>query len=173
MTRVNNINLSKIEETIKGFEKDPSSLKRVVAVGGEWVFEEGNPQFRGEVKYEKGSETLESDLPSFMGGDGLRPSPLHYCLYGLASCFAATIASIAAEKKIKLKSLSVIAEGHYDFRKTFGVGESPIVEEVVFRVKVEGECSEEELRGILTESEERCPAVNCLKNPVKTQVLKS
>ena len=167
---VNNVRLERLREAVKGFERDPGSLKRVVAVGGSWVFDEGRPQFVGEVRFEGGVRRLESNMPSFMGGEGREPSPLHYCLYGLASCFAATIASIAAERGVRLKRLSVVAEGRYDFRKTLGVGDAPIVEEVVFKVDVEAEGGG--VDEIIRESEERCPAVNCLKNPVRTRVVR-
>jgi len=73
---------------------------------GTWNVGEGDgPQFEAEVSFEKGKLNLEMTQPTFLGGSGTRPGPMHYCLFGLASCYAATFATIAAMEDLPLKDL--------------------------------------------------------------------
>lgn len=170
MPSVNHVNVSSLLEAVEQAKKDPNRAKRTSIVAGKWILNEEGPQFVAEVKYEKGSSVLEADQPSFMGGGGTRQGPMHYCLYGLASCFAATLATVAAQEGIVLKKLEVAAEGHYDYSKTFGIADRPVVEEVVFKVKVDSTIDSKKLDNLLRLAEERCPAVNCLTTPVKTSI---
>jgi len=40
-----------------------------------------------------------------MGGEGLAPDPIQYCLYGLAACYAGTFAGLAAAQGVSWRSL--------------------------------------------------------------------
>jgi len=84
---------------------------------GTWNVGEGDgPQFEAEVSFEKGKLNLEMTQPTFLGGSGTRPGPMHYCLFGLASCYAATFATIAAMEDLPLKGFKIIAENRMDFQ---------------------------------------------------------
>ncbi|MCS7146510.1 MAG: OsmC family protein [Nitrososphaerota archaeon] len=170
MPKLNNIEMEKVSETLESISRDSSMAKRVTKIEGAWVFE-GDVQFIGELRFEAGSVRLEMSLPTFLGGSGRRPGPIHYCLYGLASCFASTIASIAAEKNVTLRSLKLEAECHLDFSKPLGVADKPILDAVKFLVKIDAEADDERVKQILVEAEKRCPAVYALTNSVPVQVL--
>lgn len=101
---------------------------------------------------EKGRFLIESDQPDVFGGGGTRPSPMQYCLYGVASCYATTFAGIAAEKGIKLKCLKVVAEANMDLSRPLRLSDNPVVEQVK------------------NLAEKRCPAVFCPTNPIKLSV---
>ncbi len=168
--RVNNVDLDKIRNVVEKWKTDQTVLKKKMAIKGEWNLKEG-PQFRINLKYENGETTLNIDSPSFMGGDGKAPSPLQICLSGLVSCFAGTLASIAAEKGIELEKLEVGAEAAYDFSKTFGLTNNPIAQGVTFTVDIKAKNADEnKISEIVKEAEERCPAMFCLKNPIPVSV---
>lgn len=168
MLVINNVNVESLLETVNQTKVDPGKLKRTSVVIGRWILDEGGPQFSAEVRYEKGFSVIEADQPAFMGGAETSPSPMHYCLFGLASCFTATLTTLAAQEGIELKRLEVAAEGHYDYSRTFGVADKPVVEEIVF--KVDADAESKRLNELLRLAEERCPAVSCLTNPIKTSV---
>lgn len=169
MKKINNVDLKKIEEVITKWRDDNNVLVKNMSIKGEWNLKEG-PDFRVKLKFEKGETELIIDSPSFMGGEGLAPSPLQICLAGLISCFAGTIAGIAAEKNIELEKLEVGAETSYDLSKTFGLTNNPVNKGVKFIVDIKAKRSEEEIEAILKEAEERCPAIFCLKNPIPVEV---
>lgn len=161
----NNINLEGIKATVERVEKDLAAAKKVNRIDGDWNIE-GGPQFRAIVTFEKGKATLEADQPTFLGGGGTMPGPMIYCLYGSASCYAATFATLAALEGIELKKLSIVAESSMDFSKVFGMSNNPITEKVKFTINVESDAPAEKIRAIEELSKERCPAVYCLTQPI-------
>ena len=164
---MNHVNMDKLKELMGAIKNDPANAKITPKVTGNWIFEEGQPQFRSDIQVEGGKFTVEADMPTKLGGWGSRPGPLHWCLYGLTSCFAFTFAALAAMENVTLSTLSVEAEGHIDFSKVFGLAENPIVEEVNFKVAVSSNSSQEKIDKILKLAEERCPAVFCLTKSIK------
>ncbi|MBS3101917.1 OsmC family protein [Candidatus Woesearchaeota archaeon] len=104
-----------------------------------------------------------------MGGSGIKPDPVQYCLFGLAACYAQTFASIAAEKGIKLKQLNVAAENKVNLSKALGLSNEPIVEKAILEVKASGEKGEN-LDEIKKLAGQRCPGVYCLTNAIKLEI---
>lgn len=163
---LNNVNLEGIQKSVEAAKADASKTKRLNRLEGTWNLEEGEPQFQARVKFEGGETTLEADQPSFLGGGGTRPGPVIYCLYGLASCFTATFASMAAMEGVPLKGLRVVAESELDFSRVFGLADRPVVEGVRVTLYVDSEASQEKIRELEALARERCPAVYCLTNPI-------
>lgn len=166
---MNRVNMDNLNSTIEKAKKNPDVLRKVNRIEGEWLLEGEGPQFRAVIKTEKGDYTLEADQPSFLGGKGTAPGPMIYCLYGVTSCFAATFASIAAEKDVELKKLKVIAESYVDLSRSMGLTDNPVVDQVVFKVQCETKDSAD-VDEIKRLAMERCPAVYCLTNPIQLQV---
>lgn len=165
---LNRVNLDKLNETAENVRLNRERAKKVTRIEGEWLlnFNEG-PQFRAEIQGEKGKFTVEADQPIPLGGGGTRPSPMHYCFYGVAACTAATFATIAASEGVKLRKVRVAAEGRMDLSKTLGISNLPIVEEVKLQITVDTDAGDEKIQEMRRLVEERCPAAFCLTNPVK------
>ncbi|MFQ5800974.1 MAG: OsmC family protein [Candidatus Hydrothermarchaeales archaeon] len=171
MNIVNHVNLESLQKTEEKFKKDPALAKKINRIEGEWILDsETGPQFRAEIPVEKGTAVLESDQPTPLGGNGTRAGPMHYCLYGVAACFAATFATIAAAEGVILKRLKVTAEANMDLSRSFGLTKNPAVSTVDFKVNVETEGSEETIRGVERLAKERCPAVFCLTQPIELNI---
>lgn len=162
---INNINVDKLMKAVSELKGDLSKAKKVTRVEGDWNPGSGS-QFSATVSFENGKMTLESDQPTFLGGGGTQPGPMIYCLYGSASCYAATFATMAAMEGIVLKKLRIVAESAMDFSKVFGLSENPIAEGVKFTLFVESDAPAEKLKKIEELSKDRCPAVYCLTNPI-------
>lgn len=168
---LNRVNMDRLNETIQSIKKDPSKAKKVTKIGGEWILNDINvPQFRAEMLTETQRFTVEADQPNSLGGGGTRPSPMHYCLYGVATCTAATFATVAATEGIKLTKMKVSVEGYMDFSKTLGISNNPIVEEVKLRILVSSDADDTKIHELKKLAEERCPAVFCLTSRVKMTV---
>ncbi|MBI4715707.1 MAG: OsmC family protein [Nitrospirae bacterium] len=164
--KLNNINVTKLNEVAEAVKQDLSKAKRVNKIEGDWNPGEG-PQFAAVIQYENGKITLESDQPSFLGGGGTRPGPVIYCLYGLASCYAATFATLAAMENVTIRKMKVTAENNIDFSRVFGLSDNPVVENVRIILNVDADAPAGKVEEIEKLAYERCPAVYCLTNPIK------
>jgi uncharacterized OsmC-like protein len=167
MDRINNINIQKVQSTEAQVKNNPSAAKKTQVIEGEWVLEEGDVQFRSNIKFEGGETVFKVDNPTFMGGSGKLPGPLHYCFFGLASCYTGTFATMAAMLGIQIKKLTTRVEADVNFSRVFGLGDNPVMEEVRVILRIESEASEEKIKEAEKLALERCPVVFTLRNPVK------
>lgn len=166
MTILNNVNAGRLAQIIKEAETDKSKVKRSQKIEGEWLLEEGGPQFRAEVNFEGGKIIMESDQPTNLGGGGTRPGPLHYCFFGLVSCYTTTFATVASTMGVELKRLTARLESNLNFSRAFGLSQEPVIEKIHITLKVESEAPREKLEEIERLAYERCPAVYALSTPV-------
>ena len=166
MTILNNVNAGRLEQIIKEAETDKSKVKRSQKIEGEWLLEEGGPQFRAEINFEGGKIIMESDQPTNLGGGGTRPGPLHYCFFGLVSCYTTTFATVASTMGVELKKLTARLESNLNFSRAFGLSQEPVIEKIHITLEVESEAPREKLEEIERLAYERCPAVYALSTPV-------
>ncbi|NIR45680.1 MAG: OsmC family protein [Gemmatimonadetes bacterium] len=166
MSRINNVDVDAMKKFASAIEKDPGEAIKLKAINGRWNFEEGAPQFSAEVEYPNGSVSVETDFAPFMGGSGLRPDPVSYCMFGFASCFSGTFAAVAAEHEVELKSLEVRVENPIDLSSPMGVADRPVTEGMNATLRVESEASASKLEEIRQLAHERCPGVYCITNPI-------
>lgn len=167
MSKLNNVNLENVENFANQIIENPDLARKTQVIEGEWLLGESNVQFVSKVKFEGGDIEFKVDNPSFMGGSGSFPGPLHYCFFGLAACYTGTFATMASMLGIELKKLSTRVEGDLNFSKVFGVNDSPIMEEVRVIITVESDASEEKIKEAENLALERCPVVFTLRNPIK------
>jgi uncharacterized OsmC-like protein len=166
MPKINNVNVEAMARFAAQVDQDPAAAKKLKSVTGRWNFEEGAPQFRAEVEYPGGAHGVETDFAPFMGGEGLRPDPVSYCMYGFASCFAGTFVAIAAAEGVELEALEVTVESQVDLSRAMGVADRPVTEGMNATLTVESEAPAEQLEKIRRLAEERCPGVYCITNPI-------
>lgn len=163
---LNHINTEDADLFRQQVEADPTTAIKRKRVEGEWVFAEGQPQFTATLAFKEGDVTAQSDFPTFLGGYGLAPDPIQYCLYGLAACYVGTFVSVAAAEGVALRSVRVVVENTLNLAKTVGLSAAPIVERVDVTLAVDADASIaklEELDGI---ARGRCPGVYCLAHPI-------
>ena len=168
--KLNNVNLDKAGAFVEEVKNDKNKAIKVKRVEGSWNFSDGKSQFASTLEHANGSTVVEADAPPFLGGNGIKPDPVQYCLFGLAACFAQTFASIAAEKGVELKKLKVAAENKVNLSRALGLGNEPIVERIKLIVEVSSEVDKNILKEIEKLAKERCPGVYCLTNPIKLYI---
>lgn len=166
MSRLNNVALDRVEQTRQAISHDPTTAWRKQVLEGEWVFGTGAPQFRAFITYEGGQTVFEMDNPTFLGGDGALPGPMHYCFSGLAACYTSIFALVAAERGIPLHRLRVRVEATVNFLRVFELGEAPVMEDIHIQLQVDSPASDAQLYELEELARQRCPVVWTLTNPV-------
>jgi len=171
---MNHMNLEGLKIFIDEVKQNLSKAKKTKKVECLWNFDEGKPQIESKIHHPRGETTVRSDFAPFMGGEGLAPDPIQYCLFGLAACFAGTFMSMATMMGIKVQELRVSAENFTDLSKTLGLTNNPIVEKVKIITTVKSDAKEEQLKELQKMAHERCPGVYCLVNPIplETELVK-
>ena len=171
---MNHMNLEGLEIFMEEVKQDLSKAKKSKKVECSWNFNEGKPQIESKVQHPKGETILRADFAPFMGGEGLAPDPIQYCLFGLAACFTGTFMSITTMMGIKIRDLRVSAENFTDLSKTLGLTDNPIIERVKIVATVKSDAKEEQLKELEKLAHERCPGVYCLVNPIplKTELIR-
>jgi len=171
---MNHMNLEGMKNFLEEVKGDLSKAKKSKKIECSWNFDEGKPQIESKVQHPKGETVLQSDFAPFMGGEGLAPDPIQYCLFGLAACFAGTFMSMATMMGIKINDLRVSAENFADLSKTLGLTNNPIVEKVKITTSVKSDAKEGQLKELERMAHERCPGVYCLVNPIplETEVVR-
>lgn len=166
---VNNVDLEKVSQTVAKGKEDKNTLKKPVKLQGEWNFDSSKDfQFKTELSYESGTQVIEIDSPSFLGGKGQRLGPMAYCVAGITSCFIGTFVGIAAQKGIKLSKLTVNTVCNINFAKTFDISNDPISEGIEFNIDAQSEnADKQKLQEILNLAEQRCPAMYSMTNIIK------
>jgi uncharacterized OsmC-like protein len=164
---LNNINTDATGKFLEEVKSDPQVAKKTKRVEGEWVFEEGKPQFRATLAFKEGEKVVDSDFAPFMGGRSLAPDPIQYCLYGMAACYAATFVSLATMEGIGFRGLKIAVENKVDLTRTLGLSSNPIVEEIELTLTVSSNANREKLEQIGVLAKDRCPGVYCLTNPIR------
>ncbi len=164
---LNNINTDAAGKFMEEARNDPQIAKKSKRVEGEWVFEDGKSQFKATLAFKEGERVVESDFAPFMGGKGLAPDPIQYCLYGMAACYAGTFVSLATMDGIALRGLKISVENKVDLTRTLGLSSNPIVEGVEVTLTVASDVQRERLEQIEALARDRCPGVYCLINPIQ------
>jgi uncharacterized OsmC-like protein len=168
---INNTDLDKIQNTIDNGKKDRQFVRKPVKLRGEWNLDpKSEYQFKTELTYEKGKQTIEIDSPSFLGGNGNRVGPMGYCIAGITSCFIATFISVASSQGIIFNKLNVNAECNINFAKTFDIADEPITENINFFIDAKSEdmtIDIQKLQELVRMAEERCPAIYSMSHIIK------
>lgn len=167
-----NINTKGIQKYIEEAKDNPELFKRKMQVQVKWEMDENLPQMYSEMEIPSGKKVVvKCDSAPFMGGKGIAPNPLQYCLFGMASCFLATFATVAHERGLNIKSLSITAENIVNLKRPFGISDEPVVEKIKMTINVESENKPEDIESAKKIAMERCPAVWCITNPIPLEVV--
>jgi len=168
--RFNNVEQEQVSKTIEEFKAAPDKAVKTISIEGVWLLDNPEVQFIATARAEKNVFNIEVDSPSFLGGSGSRPGPMHYCLIGLSSCFMTTLVGVATEKGILLKKAAVKASCVVDFRKPLSIGDTKPLRSIRFELSLESDASRQRLEEVVKEAEERCPAIYSLKNPLTPEI---
>ncbi len=74
MAKINNVDIDKIKAFDEQLKIDPTKARKTQVIEGEWLIEEGGPQFKSKINFEGGQTTFEVDNPTFTGKPKTRAS---------------------------------------------------------------------------------------------------
>jgi uncharacterized OsmC-like protein len=153
-----------IEKAVAFLSENPSEARYTDSLATATLGE----ALRVEVQGPNG-ETISSDMPASIGGQGEHPSPAWFFRAGLASCVASTIGMEAAREGIELTSLEVEVDSESDDRGILGMDESvpagPLSTRIQVRAKASG-VDDGRLKEILETGAARCPVCDATKRAV-------
>ena len=100
---LNNVDTAQVSQYKNEIVSDPKEAKFTAKIEGDWLFDEGGPQFRSTVKVKDGTYTMEASHPNF-AGPGIRPGPMAFGLFWFAACYTSTFVTEAAMRNLRLTS---------------------------------------------------------------------
>ena len=105
-------------------------------------------------------------------GNNEGANPVEFLLHALAGCVTTTFVLHATARGIAIRELSTQLEGDLDLRGLLGLDDtvSPGYEQIRIRMKVEADCSEEELDELLAYTQQHSPVCNTVCRPVPVSI---
>ena len=165
---MNRINIEVFKDTIKKGTKDPSSSLKKLEIEGIWRLDEQNgPQFETKLNTEKAGKILvQSDETIILGGGGLAPNPVQYCIGGLLACYSATFVKWASMDGIKLNYFKIRGTADMDISGALGLSENPPINNLKIEILIESDAGIEKLLEINEIAKKRCPGYYCLTHEI-------
>ena len=163
---MHNVRLDQIHDKVAECQKNADAAKMEFNLEGEWRTSDDDKQFGGLLSFPQGELELNADFPPFLGGEGRAPSALAYCFYGAMSCYGSTFATQAAMAGVALDEMKINLKLNVDFRGALGLGSFPPLKDFQFNVQVKSSASDKEVQNIKQLTDERCPAIWAMQNPV-------
>jgi len=165
--------LTIFEEQARTDPKQASVLTRARAV---WT-RGSTPAFAGPTRLSSGAKyVMEADLPgAFTGTERApsRPAPVQHALFGVATCYATCLLSVAAQCGLELEEIRVTVETEVNFSRLLADPNGPPpAGPVRVRVEVMPDTSETlaTVREISEVAKARAPGVYMIAHPMPVTV---
>ena len=165
MKNLNNIDTKQVRDYKEVIRNDPKEAKFTARIEGDWLFEEGGPQFLSTVKVKDGTYTMESSHPNF-AGPGIRPGPMAFGLFWFAACYSSTFVTEAAMRNLRLTSVKTKVEADLDYTAQFDLGENPLITEYRVTMDVRGEVTDAQVRDLKEYALKRCIGMFTIRNAI-------
>jgi uncharacterized OsmC-like protein len=126
----------------------------------------------GEEQSHKRVFQLDADHPELFAAEDNGPTPIELVLHALASCLTAGIASVAANRGIRLTEVTSILEGDMDMRGILGIDRGVRNGYSTIRVSfdVKGDADPADLRKIVAQSTARSAVYDVVTGAVDVQI---
>lgn len=162
---LNNIDTAQVRQYKKEIQADPGEAKFTAKIEGEWLFEEGGPQFRSAVRTKDGSYTLEASHPNF-AGPACRPGPMAFGLFWFAACYSSTFVTEAAMRNLKLTAVKTRVEADLDYTAQFDLGDAPLISEYRVFMDVKGDVTDAQVRDLKEYALKRCMGMFTIQHAI-------
>ena len=163
---INNIDTAQVIQYKKEIQADPKEAKFTAKIEGDWLFDEGGPQFRSSVKVKDGTYTMEASHPNF-AGPACRPGPMAFGLFWFAACYSSTFVTEAAMRNLKLTSVRTRVEADLDYTAQFDLGNNPLISEYRVFMDVKGDITEAQVRDLKEIALGKCMGMFTIRNAIR------
>ena len=126
----------------------------------------------GEEHNHKSKFEYEADHPLVFAAEDNAATPVEIVLCGLASCLTGSIAAVAQNWKIQLKSVSSTVEGRMNILGVLG-GDPEIrngFESIVVRYKIDADASEDDIQALVAHGQKRSAVYDIITNTTDVSV---
>jgi uncharacterized OsmC-like protein len=161
----NNIDIAQVKEYKNEIQTHPQEAKFTAKIEGDWLFEEGGPQFRSSVKVKEGSYTMEASHPNF-SGPGCRPGPMAFGLFWFAACYSSTFVTEASMRNLRLSHVKTKVEADLDYTTQFDLGNTPLITEYRVFMDVKGDATDAQVQDLKEYALKRCMGMFTIQNAI-------
>lgn len=176
-TQVNGVNVQALldaREALKGAPEAAQFTWRASSAWNDGVHTTIKVQgFRGlgQEQNHKAEWTFEADHPEVFAAEDNGITPIEYLIVGLASCLSGTVASVAENRGIKLRSVEATVEGNHDIRGI--LGDSNVrngYNDIKVTFNIDADASREDIEALVAQSQKRSAVFDALTNPTEVSV---
>jgi uncharacterized OsmC-like protein len=162
---LNNIDTKQVVDYKKEIQANPGEAKFTAKIEGDWLFEEGGPQFRSTVKVKDSTYTMEASHPNF-AGPASRPGPMAFGLFWFAACYSSTLVTEASMRNIRLSSVKTRVEADLDYTAQFDLGNSPLITEYRIFMEVKGDATDAQVQDLKEYALKRCMGMFTIQHAI-------
>jgi uncharacterized OsmC-like protein len=162
----NNIDTKQVIDYKKEIQANPGEAKFTAKIEGDWLFEEGGPQFRSTVKVKDGTYTMEASHPNF-AGPASRPGPMAFGLFWFAACYSSTLVTEASMRNLKLSSVRTRVEADLDYTAQFDLGNNPLITEYRVFLDVAGDVTDAQVQDLKEYALKRCMGMFTIQHAIR------
>jgi len=176
---VNGLDVQAAQETVEGLKADASLAKFQFRARNTWVNGGENRStirdFYGAGREDDSRMTdfeFVNGEPPILLGNNEGANPVEFLLHGLAGCVTTTLILHATMRGITIRKLSTELDGDIDLYGLLGLDPnvSPGYQEIRIRMKIEADCSDEELEDLLATAKAHSPVCNTVCRPVPVTI---
>ena len=162
---LNNVDTAQVSQYKNEIVSDPKDAKFTAKIEGDWLFDEGGPQFRSTVKVKDGTYTMEASHPNF-AGPGIRPGPMAFGLFWFAACYTSTFVTEAAMRNLRLSLVKTRVEADLDYTAQFDLGSNPLISEYRVIMEVKGDVTSDQVQDLKEYALGKCMGMFTIKNAI-------
>jgi uncharacterized OsmC-like protein len=175
----NGMDTEKMTGTVQAISDDPSLGMFEFRAENQWI---SGGENRSRIKdfYGAGEEDTSREVafeftngePPVLLGNNEGANPVEFLLHALAGCVTTTMILHATARGIQISSMSTRLVGKIDVRGLLDLGEDVPVgyQNIDIFMKVEADCSDEELDDLMAFTREHSPVCNTVCRPVPVNV---
>ncbi|MDX1459655.1 MAG: OsmC family protein [Xanthomonadales bacterium] len=126
----------------------------------------------GEEQSHKTQFSYDTDHPEIFASEDHGSTPVELILVGLSGCIGAGIATVAANRQIKLNSVKATVEADMDLAGILGI--DPDVRNgfsgIRVKYEIDADASEDDIKAIVAQSQKRSAVFDIVTNPTDVEV---
>lgn len=177
--QLNGLDMEQMSSTIGLIQAQPEIAQFVFRAENRWI---DGGENRSTIKGFYGAcaeDTTRTEAFEFVNGEppvllgaNEGANPVEFLLHALAGCVTTTTVLHASARGIKINSISTSLDGDIDLHGLLGMNEevSPGYQSIRFNMKIDADCSDEELDELVAFSHEHSPVCNTIRRPVAVEV---
>lgn len=176
---MNGLSLDQMNATIAAIRTQPALARFQFRAHNSWI-DGGENRSTIQDFYGAGREddsrtmpfTFTNGEPPVLLGANEGANPVEFLLHALAGCVTTTFVLHAAARGIRIEALSTELDGDIDLHGLLGLNDavSPGYEQIRIRMRVQADCSDEELDDLMAFAQAHSPVCNTICRPVPVRV---